>query len=161
MVLCSNLSGSLGGPRTGSSYFFSVASVHACMEIVWYCTQEVAGMNCHKSPNVCLRETVDKHARTLPRRWSIRSKSREMATMAEQTEATIHVGVYSSVISVTPPPAASPPPPAMMIQASCSTVPYPSPRFVYSCSRECQNGWFAANKVASSWSIYNGPGPIR
>ena len=36
---------------------------------------------------------------TLPRRWSARSKRREMRTMAEHTDATIHVGVCSSVAS--------------------------------------------------------------
>ena len=53
---------------------------------------------------------------TLPRRWSIRSKSREMTTMTEQTEATIHVGVYSSVISGTTLASAPPPPPAMVLK---------------------------------------------
>ena len=77
--------------------------------------------------------------RTLPRRWSIRSKSKEITTMTEQTEATIHVGVYSSVISGTTAPASAPPPPAM------------------DNAQECQKGlpgWVSCSKVASCWGLF-------
>jgi hypothetical protein len=57
----------------------------------------------------------------------MRSKSREMTTMTEQTEATIHVGVYSSVIAAaaTPPASAAAAPTAMVEwPATSSDNPY-------------------------------------
>jgi hypothetical protein len=54
--------------------------------------------------------TANRGRCTLSWRWNMRSKSKEMTTMTEQTPATIHIGVCSSVISSDVPQAVASPP---------------------------------------------------
>ena len=157
-MVVSNLSGSLGGPRTGSSYFFSVASAHACMEMVWYiCTQEVVGERSQIAKWVLERDCGHAHTHLAK---AVEHPFEEQGN-GDDDGANGGDDPCGSVLQCYLRHAA-----AGCLSSSSGhddsgqllyrTVPFPSVR-LFLFERDVKMVWVAANKVASSSSIYNGP----